>query len=148
MVFLWRQWILPSYRIIHYSKLSSQLKSNYYFLTVNLILYVFLFIYISSTYSKQANLLLICVPSNFPFSLAATIKSKGIFTMPGPCICPLIHCMVGIEISESNDYMLHTFTIRAKREKLRRLKDVAAYNVAQYLSCDRDVEVLQVPISE
>ena len=31
--------------------------------------------------------------------------------------------------------------------KLRRLKDAAAYNVAQYLSCHSEVEDLQVPIS-
>ncbi len=30
---------------------------------------------------------------------------------------------------------------------MRSLKDVAAYNVAQYLSCHSDVEDLQVPIS-
>ena len=30
---------------------------------------------------------------------------------------------------------------------MRRLKDVAAYNVAQYLSCHSDVEDLEVPIS-
>ena len=52
-----------------------------------------------------------------------------------------------VEISESNDNILLSFTIRAKRKKLRRLKDVAAYNVAQYLSCHSDVEDLQLPIS-
>ena len=51
-----------------------------------------------------------------------------------------------VEISESNDDMLQAFTIRAKGKKWRRLKDVAAYNVAQYLSCHSDVEDLQVPI--
>jgi hypothetical protein len=51
------------------------------------------------------------------------------------------------ELSESTDELLQAFTIRAKRKKLRRWKDVAAYNVAQYLSCHSDVEDLQVPIS-
>ncbi len=54
---------------------------------------------------------------------------------------------IEIELSESTDELLQAFTIRAKRKKLRSLKDVAAYNVAQYLSCHRDVEDLQVPIS-
>ena len=36
---------------------------------------------------------------------------------------------------------------RGKRKKLRRLKDVAACNVAQYLSCHSDVDDLEVPIS-
>ena len=54
---------------------------------------------------------------------------------------------IGVEIFWCNDDMLQSFTIRAKRKKLRRLKDVAAYNVAQYLSCHSDVEDLQLPIS-
>ena len=54
---------------------------------------------------------------------------------------------IEIELSESTDELLQSFTIRAKRKKLRSLKDVAAYNVAQYLSCHSDVEDLQVPIS-
>ena len=54
---------------------------------------------------------------------------------------------IEIDLSESTDEILQAFTIRAKRNKLRSLKDVAAYNVAQYLSCHSDVEDLQVPIS-
>ena len=54
---------------------------------------------------------------------------------------------IEIELSESTDELLQAFTIRAKRKKLRSLKDFAAYNVAQYLSCHSDVEDLQVPIS-
>ena len=54
---------------------------------------------------------------------------------------------IEIELSESTDELLQAFTIRAKRKKLRSLKDVAAYHVAQYLSCHSDVEDLQVPIS-
>jgi hypothetical protein len=44
-------------------------------------------------------------------------------------------------------YYLQAFTIRANMKKIRRLKDVAAYNVAQYLSCHSDLEDLEVPIS-
>ena len=54
---------------------------------------------------------------------------------------------IEVEISESDDDILQAFTIRAKRKKMRRLKDVAAYNVAQCLSCQSDVEDLEVPIS-
>ena len=54
---------------------------------------------------------------------------------------------IEIELSESTDELLQAFTIRAKRKKLRSLKDVAAYNVGQCLSCHSDVEDLQVPIS-
>ena len=54
---------------------------------------------------------------------------------------------IEIELSESSDELLQAFTLRAKRKKLRSLKDVAAYNVGQCLSCHSDVEDLQVPIS-
>ena len=54
---------------------------------------------------------------------------------------------IEIELSESTEDLLQAFTIRAKRKKLRSLKEVAAYNVAQYLTCHSDVEDLQVPIS-
>ena len=53
---------------------------------------------------------------------------------------------IGVELSETTDEFLQAFTIRAKRRKLRRLKDVAAYNDAQYLTCPSDVEDLVVPI--
>ena len=53
---------------------------------------------------------------------------------------------IEVEISESNDDILQAFTIRAKRKKMRRSKDVAAYNVAQYLSCHSDVEDLEVSL--
>ena len=54
---------------------------------------------------------------------------------------------IEIELSESTDELLQAFTIRAKRKKLRSLKDVAAYDIAQCLSCNSDVEDLQIPIS-
>ena len=46
---------------------------------------------------------------------------------------------IEVELSESTDELLQAFTIRAKRKKLRSLKDVAAYSVAQYLSYNNDV---------
>ena len=48
---------------------------------------------------------------------------------------------IEVELSETTDEFLQAFTIRAKRKNLRRLKDVAAYNVAQYLSCDSDLNL-------
>ena len=54
---------------------------------------------------------------------------------------------IDVEISESNDDILQGFRIRAKWKKFNKLKDVAAYKVAQYISCDRDVKDLRVPIS-
>jgi hypothetical protein len=54
---------------------------------------------------------------------------------------------IEVELSETTDEFLQAFTIRAKRKKLRRLKNVAVYNVSQYLSCHSDVEDLQLPIS-
>ena len=33
----------------------------------------------------------------------------------------------------------------AKRKRLRRLSDVAAYNLAQYLRTEKDVEDLELP---
>ena len=47
---------------------------------------------------------------------------------------------IEIELSESSDKLLQAFTLRAKRKKLQSLKDVAAYNVGQCLSCHGDVE--------
>ena len=54
---------------------------------------------------------------------------------------------IEIELSESSDELLQAFTLRARRKKLQSLKDVAAYNVGQCLSCHSDVEDIKVPIS-
>ena len=37
------------------------------------------------------------------------------------------------------------FTIRASRKRLRRLKEIAAYNVGECLSSDSDIEHLNLP---
>ena len=34
-------------------------------------------------------------------------------------------------LSENNDFIFQSFTIRARRKRLRRLTDIAAYNVGQ-----------------
>ena len=54
---------------------------------------------------------------------------------------------IEIEISEEHEDILQAFTIRASRKRLRRLKEVAAYNVAQHLNCDEEVDILQIPNS-
>ena len=50
-------------------------------------------------------------------------------------------------ISEDNRDTLQAFTIRASRKWLRRMKAVAAHNVAQNIKCDNDVDFLQIPNS-
>ena len=52
---------------------------------------------------------------------------------------------IEMEIFESNDDLLQVFTIRAKRKKLR-LKDVAAYNVAQ-MSQRKQIKPFVIEIS-
>ena len=54
---------------------------------------------------------------------------------------------IEIEISEDNEDILQVFTIRANKKRIRRLKEGADYNVAQYVSCDSDVDCLQIPKS-
>ena len=50
-----------------------------------------------------------------------------------------------IVLSEENEYISQTFTVRASRKRLRRLKDIAAYNVGQCLLCESDVDHLILP---
>ena len=45
-----------------------------------------------------------------------------------------------IGLSENNEYIFQSFTIRASRKRLRRLTEIAAYNVGQCLSCESDIE--------
>ena len=52
---------------------------------------------------------------------------------------------VEIVLSEDNEYILQSFTLRASRKRLRRLKDIAAYNVGQCLVCESDVDHIILP---
>ena len=52
---------------------------------------------------------------------------------------------IQIEISEDSRDTFHAFTIRASRNRLRRLKEVAAYNIAQDLNFEDNVDFLQIP---
>ena len=51
-----------------------------------------------------------------------------------------------IDLSENNEYIYQSFTIRASRKRLRRLKEIAAYNVGQCLISDSDIEHLYLPM--
>ena len=46
---------------------------------------------------------------------------------------------------ENNEYIFQSITIRASRKRLRRLKEIAAYNVGQCLSSEHDVNWLNLP---
>ena len=50
-----------------------------------------------------------------------------------------------IGLSENNEYIFQSITIRASRKRLRRLKEIAAYNVGQCLSSEHDVNWLNLP---
>ena len=50
-----------------------------------------------------------------------------------------------IGLSENNEYIFQSFTVRASRKRLRRLKEIAAYNVGQCLSSDSDIEHPNLP---
>ena len=52
---------------------------------------------------------------------------------------------IEVEITENNDYILQSFTVKASRKRLNRLKEVAAYNVGQCLDCENDAESLTLP---
>ena len=46
---------------------------------------------------------------------------------------------------ENNEHIFQSFTIRASRKRLRRLKEIAANNVGQCLSSDIDIKLLNFP---
>ena len=49
---------------------------------------------------------------------------------------------IEISVTEENDEILEGFTLEARRKRLRRLKDIAALNVARYLDCEGDLNYL------
>ena len=49
-----------------------------------------------------------------------------------------------IVLSEDNEHILQSFTVRACRKRYR-LKDIAAYNVGQCSVCESDVDHLILP---
>ena len=52
---------------------------------------------------------------------------------------------IEIEITENNDFILQSFTVKASRKRFKRLKEVAAYNVGQCLCSEDDVNWLNLP---
>ena len=52
---------------------------------------------------------------------------------------------IEIEITENNDYILQSFTVKASRKRFNRLKEAAAYNVGQCIDSENDAESLNLP---
>ena len=52
-----------------------------------------------------------------------------------------------IMIIEDTKDMLQGFTVKARRRRLRRLKDIAAFNLAQHLASEDEIESLNIPES-
>ena len=52
-----------------------------------------------------------------------------------------------IMITEESKDMFQGFTVKARRRRLRRLKDISAFNLAQHLASEDDIESLNIPAS-
>ena len=52
-----------------------------------------------------------------------------------------------IMITEDTQDMLQGFTVKARRRRLRKLKEIAAFNLAQHLASEGDIESLNIPES-
>ena len=52
-----------------------------------------------------------------------------------------------IMITEDTQDMLQGFTVKARRRRLRKLKDISAYNLAQHLASEGEIESLNIPES-
>ena len=51
---------------------------------------------------------------------------------------------IKIAITEETDHILQGFIVKAKRKRLRRLQDIAAFNLAQHLVSEAEVESLNI----
>ena len=51
-----------------------------------------------------------------------------------------------IQHDETFPTLSQGFILKAKRKRLRKVKDISAYNVAKYLSSESDVKLLQIPL--
>jgi hypothetical protein len=52
-----------------------------------------------------------------------------------------------IQHDETFSTFAQGFRLKARRKRLRKLKDIAAYNVAKYIASESDVKVLEIPCS-
>ena len=52
-----------------------------------------------------------------------------------------------IMITEDTQDMLQGFKVKARRRRLRRLKEISAFNIAQHLASEGDIESLNIPES-
>ena len=50
-----------------------------------------------------------------------------------------------IMITEDTQDMLQGFKVKARRRRLRRLKEISAFNIAQHLASEGDIESLNIP---
>ena len=50
-----------------------------------------------------------------------------------------------IDLWENNEFLFQSFKIQVSRKKIRRLKEITAYNMGQSLSTDSDIEHLFLP---
>jgi hypothetical protein len=54
---------------------------------------------------------------------------------------------ITIQHDETFPTLSQGFEVKAKRKRLRKLKDIAAYNVAKYIVSENDIETLNIPHS-
>ena len=54
---------------------------------------------------------------------------------------------VTLDLDEDFPTLMKGYKITAKRKRPRKLKQIAAYNVAKYISSNSDIENLQIPKS-
>ena len=52
---------------------------------------------------------------------------------------------IEIAITEETEDIFQSFIVKAKRKRLRRLQDIAAFNLAQHLVSEAEVESLNIP---
>ena len=52
---------------------------------------------------------------------------------------------IEIVIIENSGEIIQSFTLKVKRKRLRRLKEIAAFNVTQHLQSEDDVDSLNIP---
>ena len=50
-----------------------------------------------------------------------------------------------VQVDEDYENFIQGFTLKGKRRRLRRLSDLAAFNIAQYPKSESDVDCLEVP---